>query len=138
MSNVMLFQSDDPELAAAVAEAQATLDTFRQKIAEAPQTKSLAMLKAPIGEGEGKVFLWLVQVQVTPEGFSAVATAVPPEVTAIAKGDRVVLPAELVQDWMVNDQGIVHGGFSLRLHRSRLPEDQRAAFDEQIGVTRFI
>ena len=47
------------------------------------------------------------------------------------------LALTLTLDWMVNDGGILHGGFSIRYQRSRLPESERSAYDAHIGVTEY-
>ena len=51
--------------------------------------------------------------------------------------DRVTVANADVMDWMVNDDGTLHGGFSLRLARSRLPHAERPGFDRHIGVQTY-
>jgi hypothetical protein len=38
---------------------------------------------------------------------------------------------------MVIDDGCAHGGFSIRLFRSRQPADQRTQYDAYIGITSY-
>ncbi len=136
---VMVFAADDPELRQSVEDARATLDDFRHLIAEAAGPGGgVAMVKTPVTEGQTQIFLWLTQARVSAAGFSAVVVDVPPSVASLTKGARVEVALDAVVDWMVNDRGIIHGGFSLRVHRARLPEDERAEFDAHIGATRFI
>jgi uncharacterized protein YegJ (DUF2314 family) len=70
-------------------------------------------------------------------GFHASVFEIPPEFKGYREGDELEVPETAVVDWMVNRDGVLHGGFSLRYQRSLLPEGQRAEFDQHIGVLRY-
>lgn len=70
-------------------------------------------------------------------GFWASIFEIPPEFTSYKVGDEVDVPETAVLDWMLNQDGVLHGGFSLRYQRSLLPEEKRAEFDRHIGVVRY-
>jgi hypothetical protein len=38
---------------------------------------------------------------------------------------------------MINQGGVVYGGFSMRVIRNRLPEDDRGRFDDYTGIREF-
>jgi uncharacterized protein YegJ (DUF2314 family) len=65
-----------------------------------------------------------IQTPVTPEQLGPL-------------GDELEMPEESLLDWMVNDNGVLHGGFSIRYYRSTLPEDERDEYDNYIGVTEY-
>ena len=69
--------------------------------------------------------------------FIAEFFEVPATFTDYAVGDQLEISSESVLDWMVNDGGVLHGGYSIRYQRSRLPDDEYPAFDEHIGVTKY-
>ena len=42
-----------------------------------------------------------------------------------------------MEDWMIDHQGFVYGGFSLRVLRDRLGEIDKQRFDEHTGIREF-
>jgi len=52
-------------------------------------------------------------------------------------GERLGIEAEDIFDWMVNDEGKLYGGFTLRAAREKLSEEERAEYDSYIGVTSY-
>jgi uncharacterized protein YegJ (DUF2314 family) len=53
-------------------------------------------------------------------------------------GQRLEFEGDSAFDWMVNDDGAIHGGFTLRVTRNRLPESERDAFDNYIGAKHWV
>ena len=52
-------------------------------------------------------------------------------------GQRLAIEAEDVFDWMVNYDGYVYGGFTLRAVKKHLSEADKAAHDEYLGVNEW-
>ena len=52
-------------------------------------------------------------------------------------GQRLQFEVADIFDWFVNEDGLMHGGFTMRVQRSRLPAGERAAFDAYTGVTEW-
>jgi hypothetical protein len=62
----------------------------------------------------------------------------PPEFPSLKAGTIKSVPDVEVADWaIIDDDGLVNGGFSLRLARSRLPENERASYDSYIGAKAY-
>lgn len=84
------------------------------------------------------VFLWLSGVHYHPaEGvFSGGFFEVPPELQKWHQvGQRLAFEGEDIFDWMMlTKDGHLSGGFTLRVSRSKLPENQRADYDQFVGV----
>jgi len=54
-------------------------------------------------------------------------------------GDRLAFEADDVFDWMINNDGQVQGGFTVRLTRKGLGSDEeRAAYDDYIGIKEYL
>ena len=140
------MKRNDPEVVEAHAKAAATIPDFIAAVQGGGSRKYLAKLRfrdPDISEklGEDRFFyLWLHEVAYhpdekllsgeffeVPEGFEKWHPV----------GSRLGFEAEDVFDWMILDNGLLRGGFTIRVHRSRLPKDQRAAHDEFIGATSY-
>ena len=60
-----------------------------------------------------------------------------PEQLQLNRGASFVVEDGLVEDWMINNQGIPYGGFSLRIISNRLCDSDRRRFDEHAGIREF-
>lgn len=81
--------------------------------------------------------MWLNNVAIAGDDFSAELFEVPESLPSYEVGIRYAVKNDALVDWMVNDNGRLYGGYSLRNHRSRLPDDRKADFDQNIGVTEY-
>jgi len=83
-------------------------------------------------------FLWLTSVHyhVAERVFSGTFFEVPPEFQKWHQvGQRLAFDPEDIFDWMVLRQGHLHGGFTLRVSRSKLPEAEHESYDRYVGVS---
>jgi uncharacterized protein YegJ (DUF2314 family) len=84
------------------------------------------------------LYLWLTSVHYQPSErlFSGVFFEVPLELQKWHQvGQRLTFEGEDIFDWMMlTEDGRLFGGFTLRVSRSKLPEDKRADYDRYIGV----
>lgn len=129
--------NSDPEYQQTITDAQKTLDQFRAMLPEDGSPMPNAMVKTMIEEGDSRAFMWLMNTVCDGDEFVAMFFEVPQNFTEYAEGDFLRIAAEDVMDWMINDAGTLHGGYSIRYQRARTPEPERAAYDEYIGVTRY-
>ena len=47
---------------------------------------------------------------------------------------NIVVSRDKIEDWMIDDHGYLFGGYSLRLQRKRLPQNEKSSFDKYIGI----
>lgn len=128
----------DPELATAITAAQRSLPHFRALLATLKDAGATPLVKSRFIDQEGYgVWLWLAVVETRKDSFLAQVFEAPPDLTDMEVGTRHTLPDAKVSDWMVITDGTLHGGYSIRLQRSRQPESERASFDEYIGAERY-
>ncbi len=126
----------DDALKAAAAEARRTLPRFRQLIGEFGAA-SFPLIKTKLSTPEYSANMWLQVIQVSAADFSAALFEVPSEFDAFKIGDAFTMRDGEILDWMINRDGTLHGGYSLRVQRERLGAAEQAAFDAQIGVERY-
>ena len=75
--------------------------------------------------------------RISGTGFVAAFFEISEAFTNYEVGDEIEIPEAELLDWMVNDQGTLHGGFSIRYYRSTLPPEEREDYDSYIGVTKY-
>lgn len=141
------ISSTDQELKAAYARTSQTMPEFREHVLR--QGVHICSAKLQFrdpneSERTGKdviLYLWLTSVSHDSASGTYTGTFfdVPPELHEWHwPGQRLQFEADDVFDWMVNDEGILYGGFTLRVNRSRLPESEREAYDHYIGVKQWV
>jgi len=87
------------------------------------------------------VFLWLLVARHDAQTRKLVVEffEVPPDLQKWhQKGQRLVIEHDQVFDWFVNDDGLMHGAFTMRVTRACLPEAQRAGYDTYTGVRQWV
>lgn len=138
------ISEDDPEIVQAHARVARSIGLFKSQVTQPGDHICSAKLRfrdPDRSEERGEdqfFFLWLTNTYFHPnEGmFSAEFFEVPEH---FAKwhpvGERLAFDPEDIFDWMVNDKGHIHGGFTLRVNRSRLTSEDQAAYDEFVGAT---
>ena len=140
-------RQDDPEMSRAFARAAATIDELFDHLQQAGERQSAVKMRFRDPEaserlGEDRfVFLWLLVVDhdADTRRLALEFFEVPPDLQAWHKvGERLIIEDDQVFDWFVNDDGLMHGGFTLRVARANMPEGERAAFDEYTGVRQWV
>ena len=133
-ARVDYFDNSDSEYQLTIEKAQETLDTFREMSQNCEPWAPLIKTELANPQTDGRCFVWLNNVQFTSTGFLAQLFEIPAALEGFAIGDEFEIIPDDVLDWMINDSGTLHGGFSLRYHRERLPEHERPAFDQHLSL----
>lgn len=143
----MAVPSKGEELQEAYARAAASMAEFRGHIERPGEHICSAKLRfrdPNESEQAGNdvfLFLWLTAIQYSHTVGTYVGTffEVPPELREWHwAGQRLEFDGADVFDWMVNEDGLLHGGFTLRVNRNLLPEGEREAFDRHVGVKHWV
>jgi uncharacterized protein YegJ (DUF2314 family) len=131
------IRSADPEYRQTIRDAHATIDRFRNMLPADGSPRSDAMVKTEIKQGDNQAFMWLSNTRMSGTGFIAEFFEISEVFANYHVGDELEISQEALLDWMVNDNGVLHGGFSIRYYRSTLPEDERHEYDHYIGVREY-
>lgn len=132
-----LIRGSDPEYLKTIREPRATLAQFRSMLPSDGSPRWNAMVKSEIRQGNSTAFMWLSNTRMSGISFIAEFFEIPQESTNYHVGDQLEVSEESLLDWMVNDNGVLHGGFSIRYYRTTLPENERDEYDRYIGVAEY-
>lgn len=130
------LSSQDEAINNAVREAKETLARFREIIAAGDKTV-YPLVKIKLDEPAGSVFMWLLVTETLDTQFSAKLFEVPAGSTTFKIDDAFTVRDDDVVDWMVNDDGTLYGGYSLRVQRERMSDAEKRNFDKHIGVETY-
>jgi uncharacterized protein YegJ (DUF2314 family) len=125
---------DDPDLLRAQQDAHCSLDEFRRRLLEPPSTQTELAFKVPVSDSVATAHLWFEALAfVDDSAIRGVLEVTPVTVRDFRKGDTLVFPLRMIEDWMADDRDTVVGGFSIRVDRDRMNRAQRAQYDSASG-----
>ncbi|MOA11132.1 hypothetical protein D3C78_1310580 [compost metagenome] len=85
-------------------------------------------------EGGGE-HIWLTDIEIKDNKISGVVGNTPESTTKVQYGDRVEVDAEKISDWMYVKKGELVGGYTIRVIRDMMPEEERNEFDKSLSFT---
>lgn len=150
------LNDDDPALLDARSDASRTLPQFKDAFAKRrfelvaylvkvpflcrDDTKEPALVRTSEVAAEYPIQkmcrLWLAVNSVLEDLLFCSVLEAPPALR-LSTGDSFVIDTSLIEDWIINQGGVVYGGFSMRVIRSRLSEHDRRRFDDDTGIYEF-
>ena len=131
------IRGEDPAYQRTIQTAHHRISEFRALLPDDGTPRQNAMVKTRIEQDQHAAFMWLANTRQDGDAFVAQFFEIGEPFTEYGVGDRLRIEAADILDWMVNDQGLLYGGFSLRYQRDQLPEEERPGFDERIGAKQY-
>ncbi len=120
-----------------IQDARDSIEQFRAMLPSDGTPLVCALIKIKLVDGDHSAFMWLNNTAIDGDHFTAELFEVPDTLPSHSVGDRHTVAVADLMDWMVNDNGLLTGGFSLRYHRAGLSDAEKADFDQHIGVTQY-
>ena len=137
----MAMSDESNALSLSVKRARDTASSFRAAFSK-PEFKSSMFLAKSMFEDKNEpgeyAHLWLLVNDVLDDLLFCSVCEAPSGFSGVEEGQSYVLTDDKIEDWMINDDGRLYGGFSIRLQRSLLPEAERGNFDEYVGITDYL
>lgn len=129
---VQFVKSGDRTMQSAIAHARRELAHFIQVVREARPWHSFLAIKVPFKDGDTVEHLWVTDLRYQDRRFHGRIDNDPQFVTHVRLGDRVMIDPGSISDWVYADEGRLVGGFTLRVLRNTLSDDERRQFDEML------
>jgi uncharacterized protein YegJ (DUF2314 family) len=131
--DIIGVKDDDPGMAAAVAEAKATLVEFEDALKK-PAGRDGFALKKKFEENDQVEWMWVCDLKAVAGGFEGALNSEPEVIKKVKLGDKIKLKRDDVADWMYLDNGAMVGGYSVRLLVDRMPPAKRKAMEKDLGI----
>jgi uncharacterized protein YegJ (DUF2314 family) len=133
------LDSDELNYTETVKKAKSEISLFQQELIVKPET-STACVKILIPDNQEKgAFIWLVNPTFELDTCVAEIFEIPNEFEDFRVGDKLKFHKEDIQDWYILDKdGRMKGGYSLRYMRLKLSEKEQIEFDKYIGVKVYL
>lgn len=134
-SDLVCLSHEDEKMCWAIEKAGLTLWYFENSLKSPLPLQEYFSIKVKIKDKEHVEHIWLTEPDFDDEGnlFGLVGNE-PIHVTTIRMGQRIGVERNLISDWMIVERGRLIGGYTLRAIRELLPETEKKAFDESLGL----
>jgi len=134
--DIARIEGDDSEMNNAIEKANQTFSQFDDAL-NSNDTSLIALaikmrFNTPEGNGE---HIWLTDITKKGDQFYGVIGNEPNSTTEVKLGDTILISNAKISDWMYIQNGKLKGGYTIRVLRDQLSEEEKKAFDEQNGFT---
>lgn len=126
--------SDDVKMNLAIANAKRTLDSFDVAFKSKNPDYTFFSVKQKFATSKGGEHLWIDIVSLKDRQYIGIIGNATESVKDYVLGDTIKINKTLITDWMYLDKGRLRGGYSIRLLRQRMGENDRKALDESSGI----
>ncbi|CAC9972874.1 YegJ family protein [Flavobacterium panici] len=125
-------ESEDKEMNAAIEKANQTLNDFNIGLSN-PKAQSQA-LKVAFTDSNGTEHMWVGNVEFNNGKYSGILNNDPEFVTEYKAGDKIDIDSSKISDWMYLENGKLFGGYTIKVLRNRMTDEERKQFDAESGM----
>jgi uncharacterized protein YegJ (DUF2314 family) len=131
--NIYSTPDDDTEMNEAVSNAQKSLKRFDTAFESNKYDTSTFALKVKFPTKTGAEHIWATSITIQNGEYFGVVDNLPDLTTQVKYGDKIKLTKADITDWMFSDNGILQGGYTIKLIRSRMTKEERNNFDAEFS-----
>lgn len=129
---VAYVDDEDPSMAAAIKKARSTVDQFIEAFNDPKPSQSDFGVKLLIEDGDHGEHMWILPMRYEDGKFTGTIQNEPDRLRNVQFGDEVDVAKEEISDWMYVDNGKLVGGYTLRVLRERMSEEERQELDRSV------
>ena len=132
---VVNVSTGDAKMNAGMATARATVAEFTAALASPKIGQTAFSVKMPVSDGSVTEHIWLSGVTYDGKAFHGTINNKPETVHTVKLDQAVTVPATEISDWMFVDNGVLAGGYTIRVLRDQMAPAERAEFDKSVPFT---
>ena len=128
-------EENDVEMNKAIEKAKQTVDSFDYAFKNNSRVFTFFGLKKKFEENGNIEHIWIGNIQKIESGkYIGVIDNLPEKIKSVKIGDTVQIEKKEISDWMYIKKSELHGGYTIRLLRERMTEEERKKFDAESGM----
>lgn len=124
--------NEDKDMNAAIEKANQTLADFNKALSN-PKAEAQA-LKVQFPYSDGNEHMWVGNIEFKDGKYSGILNNDPEYVTEYKSGDKIEIDPSKISDWMYLENGKLFGGYTIRVLRDQMSEEERKQFDAESGM----
>ncbi|MET0573099.1 MAG: DUF2314 domain-containing protein [Pedobacter agri] len=133
--DMMYVSNEDERMNWAIEKANLTLWYFEESL-ENPQSHQVYFsIKVKIIDGDNGEHIWLTDPHFDNEGhlYGTIGNE-PVDVKTVKLNQKIGIDRSMISDWMILENGRLIGGYTIRAIRDGIPDRDKSAFDQNIGL----
>lgn len=130
---VVMAKDESPVMAAAIAKAQGSLDTFLATYAKPPAGADMFRLKVKITDENGSEHMWVMPFKQTKTGFTGTISNDPQIVESVENGEEITFKRSDISDWGYVQNGKQKGSYTVCALFKTMPAHVVKQYREQHG-----
>ncbi|MEO8239118.1 MAG: DUF2314 domain-containing protein [Flavobacterium sp.] len=127
-------ESQDAEMNNIIIEAKQTLPEFYKALESKNTNQDSFAIKIHFKVNNDGEHIWVNGLFKRDGEYFGVVDNLPELTKEVKQGDTIKIDSSNVSDWMYLDNGELKGGYTIRLLRNRMSEEERAEFDKTSGM----
>lgn len=131
--DVVQFDTGNREMDYAMTEATATLSRFFSAFKEPQSNQTRFNLKIGLNSPSGQEFVWVDDVAQDGVKFTGTLLDQPYYSQEYTRGSPLTFSLTDIVDWAYIEDGLLIGGYTLRVMFKQYPESQREEIQRQLG-----
>lgn len=133
--DMVIVPQNDEKMNWAIEKANLTLWYFESSLNIPRPGQVYFSIKVKIVDGDNGEHIWLTDPHFDEEGhlYGTVGNE-PVNVAKVKLNQQIGIERELISDWMIIENGRLIGGYTIRAVRDEIPDKDKAAFDQQVGL----
>ncbi|PWS33627.1 YegJ family protein [Pedobacter paludis] len=133
--DMVYVPNEDERMNWAIEKAKLTLWYFEESLANPQQHQVYFSVKVHIIDGDNGEHIWLTEPHFDDEGnlYGTIGNE-PVNVSTVKLNQKIGIDRNLISDWMTIENGRLIGGYTIRAIRDGVPDAEKPAFDNSIGL----
>lgn len=135
----MAIPSESEELKQAVNKSCETLPYFRKAFIAQKYPLNCYYLKTyiPDKDEDKGIHLWVLVLKLHKDGYICKPFEIPQDFNGLSINDTFLLKDNTIEDWMIRVSGDLYGGYTIRLMRAHMTQNEQIKFDQFIDVNKY-
>ena len=130
---VVNVAKDDPDMAAAIAQARASLDQFLALSEAPPAGTTDYKLKVEVRDGDASEHFWIIPFHKTANGFAGTLANEPQAVHNVVAGQELQFARADVSDWGYTKNGRQVGSFTVCVLFKTIAQEEADYYRQNYG-----
>lgn len=133
--NVFDVGKADQQMNWAMEKARLTLPYFKRSLLD-PQPEQYGFsLKVRLEDANGVEHIWMNDLSIDEDGiFYGIIDSDPVTVKSVVAGTKIGIDLANISDWLIVEDGRLIGGYTIRVYRESLGQQEKLHFDQGFGI----
>ena len=133
--NVYNVENDNAKMNEAIEKAKNSFQEFTTALeSDNPDFDFFALKQKFETSDGGSEHIWIQDIQLIYSDFIGIVGNEPVYTNAIELGDTITVDPSKITDWMYYENNLIVGGYTIRVLRDSLSEEEKAQFDAENGL----